>query len=101
MAACCRRRKIVRNQTAQSRFACQLRIVCGGRAAKVRDREGAIVTSPRRPLSPALQQLIRIDVDSDSDVFGKGQFVERFANEAAQAHNRFATDQDVKAELAL
>jgi kynurenine formamidase len=30
-----------------------------------------------------LQQLIRIDVDGDGDVFGERQFVERFADEAA------------------
>jgi NADPH:quinone reductase-like Zn-dependent oxidoreductase len=49
----------------------------------------------------ALQQLISIDIDGHSDVFGKGQFVERFADEPAQAHDGSATDQDVKANLAL
>ena len=37
----------------------------------------------RRVRSPELQQLIRVDVDRDSDVFGKREFVERFADEAA------------------
>jgi hypothetical protein len=32
---------------------------------------------------PRLQQLIRIDVDGDGDVFWEGQFVEGFADEAA------------------
>ena len=48
-----------------------------------------------------LQQLIRIDVDGDGDVFGEWQFVEGFAHEPAQAHDGFAADQNVKAELAL
>jgi hypothetical protein len=48
-----------------------------------------------------LQQLIRIDIDGDSDIFWKGKFVECFADETAQAHDGFATDQDVKTELAL
>src|SRR6266478_3344371 len=47
------------------------------------------------------EQLIRIDVDRHGDVFGEWQFVERFAHEPAQAHDRFATNQDVKTELAL
>ncbi len=51
--------------------------------------------------SPILQQLIRIDVDGDGDVFGKREFVECFAAEAAQAHDGFAADQDVKPELTL
>ena len=50
---------------------------------------------------PRLQQLIRIDVDGDNDVFGEGQFVDGFADEAAQTHDGFATSQDVEAELAL
>jgi len=37
----------------------------------------------RRVCSSALQQLIRIDVDGHGDVFGKWQFVQRFADEAA------------------
>jgi len=48
-----------------------------------------------------LQQLIRIDVDSDGDVFGKWQLVDGFPDEAAQAHDGFATDQNVKAKLSL
>jgi len=48
-----------------------------------------------------LKQLIRIDVDGHGDVFGEWQFVERFADEPAQAHDRFAANQDVKTELAL
>ena len=48
-----------------------------------------------------LKQLIRIDVGGHGDVFGEWQFVERFAHEAAQARDRFATSQDVKTELAL
>ena len=50
---------------------------------------------------PSLQQLIRIDIDGDGDVFGEWQFVERFAYEPAQAHDGFTPDQDVKTELAL
>jgi hypothetical protein len=41
---------------------------------------------------PGLQQLIRIDVDGDGDVFGEWQFVEGFAHEPAQAHDGFAAD---------
>ena len=48
-----------------------------------------------------LQQLIRIDVDSDGDVFGEWQFVERFADEPTQAHDGFTPDQNVKPKLAL
>ena len=69
-------------------------------ADKVRDREGAIARSPPQPLL-RLQQLIRINVDGDGDVFGEGQFVEGFADEAAQADDGLAADQDVKTELAL
>ena len=49
----------------------------------------------------SLQQLIRIDVDGDYNVFGEGQFIDGFADEAAQTHDGFAADQDVEAELAL
>ena len=51
--------------------------------------------------SPELQQLIWINVDRDGDVFGEWQFVESFADEAAQAHDGFATDQNVETKLAL
>ena len=50
---------------------------------------------------PRLQQLIRIDVDGDYNVFGERQFIDGFADEAAQTHDGFAADQDVEAELAL
>ena len=50
---------------------------------------------------PGLQQLIWINVDGHDDVFGEGQFVESFADEAAQAHDGFAADQNVETELAL
>jgi hypothetical protein len=50
---------------------------------------------------PRLQQLVRIDVDCDGDVFGEWQFVERFTDEPAQAHDGLAADQNVKTELAL
>jgi hypothetical protein len=48
-----------------------------------------------------LQQLIRVNVDRDGDVFGEWQFVESFSDEAAQAHDGFAADQNVETELAL
>jgi hypothetical protein len=67
---------------------------------QVHNRRGAMASkqarAPRR-----LQQLIRIDIDGDGDVFGKGQFVDGFADEAAQAHDGFAADQNVKSELSL
>ena len=50
---------------------------------------------------PASEQLIRIDVDRDGDVFGKRQLIECLADKAAQAHDGFAADQNVKTELAL
>jgi hypothetical protein len=72
---------------------------------KVRDREGAHAKRPhaggQAVRSAASQQLIRVDIDGDSDVFGEGQFIKRLADEAAQAHDGFAADQDVKPELAL
>src|SRR5437588_454474 len=37
------------------------------------------------------QQLIRVDVDCDCDVLRHGQFVEGFANQPAQAHDRAAS----------
>ena len=57
--------------------------------------------SDTEAVSPALQQLIRIDIHCDGDVFGEWQFVESFADEAAQAHDGFATDQNVETKLAL
>ena len=60
------------------------------------------VPTPQEKVSFArLQQLIRIDVDGDCDVFGEGQFVDSFAHVAAQMHDGFAAEQDVEAELAL
>ena len=50
---------------------------------------------------PRLQQLIRINVDGNDDVFREGQFVESFADEAAQALDGFAADQNVETELTL
>ena len=55
----------------------------------------------RRVAPPGLQQLIRIDVDRDGDVFGEWQFVEGFTHKAAQANDGFAADQNVETELAL
>src|SRR5581483_11483036 len=52
-------------------------------------------------LTPALQQLVRIHIDSGGDVFGQRQLVERLAHQAAQTQNGAAPDQNVKAELAL
>ena len=57
------------------------------------------VTRVRSPED--LQQLIRIDIHGDDDVFRQRQFVQRLPHEPAQAHDRFAADQDVEAELAL
>ena len=48
-----------------------------------------------------LEQLIRIDIHRGDNVLGQRQFVERLAHEPAQAHDRFATQQNVKAKLAL
>lgn len=50
---------------------------------------------------PRLKQLIRIDVDCHCDVFGEWQLVEGLTHKAAQTHDGFAADQDVKTELAL
>ena len=61
----------------------------GPTSAKARARPGS------------LQQLIRIDIDGNRDVFGEREFIERFADEAAQANNGFATEQSVETELAL
>jgi hypothetical protein len=44
-----------------------------------RDRQRA----RKRDRSPASQQLIRVDVDSHSDVFGEGQFVQGFTHKPA------------------
>ena len=54
-----------------------------------------------RSRSPNSEQLIRIHVDRDGDVFGEGQFVESVADKTAQAHDGFAADQNVETELAL
>jgi len=54
-----------------------------------------------RALPGRLQQLIRIDVDGDRDIFGEWQLVQCLADEPAQTHNGLAADQDVKSELAL
>ena len=54
-----------------------------------------------RALPRRLQQLIRIDVDGDRDIFGEWQLVQCLADEPAQTHNGLAADQDVKSELAL
>jgi hypothetical protein len=48
-----------------------------------------------------LEQLVRVDVDCDRDVFGEWQFVQGFADETTQAHYGFAADQNMEAELAL
>ena len=42
--------------------------------------------------SPELEQLIWIDIDCHGDVFGEWQFVESFADEAAEAHDGFTAD---------
>ena len=49
----------------------------------------------------ALQELIGIHINGRDDVFRQWKFVERFAHNPAQAHDRFAAHQDVKAELPL
>jgi len=55
----------------------------------------------RAACASGLEQLIWIDVDCHGDVFGEGQLVDGLTHEAAQAHDGFAADQNVKAELAL
>ena len=50
---------------------------------------------------PGSQQLIRVNVDGDGDVFGEGQFVDGLTHKAAQAHDGFAANQNVETELAL
>ncbi len=52
-------------------------------------------------VSPELQQLIRIDIDCHVDVFGEWQFVGGLTHKAAEAHDGFASDQNVETELAL
>ena len=69
--------------------------------APVSGAESNRSASDTEALSPALQQLIRIDIHCDGDVFGEWQFVESFADEAAQAHDGFAADQNVETKLAL
>jgi hypothetical protein len=49
----------------------------------------------------ALQELIGIYIHRRNDVFRQGKFVECFAHETAEAHDRFAPHQEVEAELAL
>jgi hypothetical protein len=68
---------------------------------RVCDRGGAITRTRGACVSRRLQQLIGIDVDSDGDVFGEWELVERFADKSAQAHDGIAADQNVKSELAL
>ena len=68
---------------------------------KVRDREGAIASTRGACASQNLQQLVRIDVDGDSDVFWERQFVECLTDKAAETHNGFTADQNVKTKLAL
>src|SRR5439155_4464681 len=67
---------------------------------KVRDREG-VIASTRGVCAPQLQQLVRIDVDGDGDVFWEWQFVECLTDKAAETHNGFTADQNVKTELTL
>ena len=47
--------------------------------------------------SGGLQELVRIDVDRDGDVFGKGELVEGLADESAKSKDGFAADEDVEA----
>ena len=69
--------------------------------APVSGAESNRSASDTRGPVPGLQQLIWVNVDRDGDVFGEWQFVESFADEAAQAHDGFATDQNVETKLAL
>ena len=55
----------------------------------------------KQPGVSLLEQLIRIHIHRDEDVFGERQLVERLANEAAEAHDRFAAEENVETELAL
>lgn len=65
-------------------FACDFAIRMRNNSARESSFRRDAETSPRGVCAPLeLQQLIRIDVDRDSDVFGKREFVERFADEAA------------------
>jgi len=61
----------------------------------------ALAANTSRALSKKSQQLVRIDVDGGSNIFREWQLVESFADEAAQAHDGLASDQNVKAKLAL
>src|ERR1700722_13341358 len=47
------------------------------------------------------EELIRIDIDPDGDIFGKRQFVERFADEPTQTHNCAAPQQNMESILSL
>ena len=47
------------------------------------------------------EQLIRIDIHGSDDVLRQRKFIQRLAHDPAQAHDRFATHQNVEAELAL
>ena len=76
------------------------------RKSSPRKLHSSTVSSPRSisavfPTRPPLEKLIGIHIDGDGDVFGEGEFVERFPNQAAQTHDRFAAQQDVEAIMTL
>jgi len=51
--------------------------------------------------SGCLEQLIWIDIHCGDDIFWQRQFIECFAQESAEAHDGFTTEQDVEPKLAL
>jgi hypothetical protein len=95
------RRNLRRFRMGKARHSVRAAVESGCRRANSRRAEDCPPYLPRNRPRHRLQQLIGIDIDCDGDVFGEWEFVERFADHAAQAHDGFAADQNVETELAL
>src|SRR4029077_7638781 len=95
------RRNLRRFRMGRARHSVRAAVESGCRRAKSRRAEDCPPYLRRNRPRNRLQQLIRIDIHRDGDVFGEWQFVDRFADEAAQTHDAHAADQNVETELAL
>jgi hypothetical protein len=95
------RRNLKRFRMGRARHSVRAAVESGCRRANSRRAEDFPPYLRRNRPRNRLQQLIRIDIDRDGDVFGEWEFVERFTDEAAQTQDGFATDQNVETELAL